>query len=33
MQYKLDLKQKWDNENMKVLNQKPLNKAEEDLFL
>lgn len=33
MQYKLELKQKWDNENMKALNHKPLNRADKDLFL
>ena len=33
MQYKLELKQKWNNENMLALNHKPLNTADEDLFL
>ena len=32
-QYKLELKQKWKNENMKALNHKPLNRADKDLFL
>ena len=33
MQYKLELKQKWNNENMLALNHKPLNRADKDLFL
>ena len=33
MQHKLELKQKWDNENIKALNHKPLNRANKDLFL
>jgi len=33
MQYKLELKQKWNNENMSALNHKPLNRADKDLFL
>ena len=27
------MKQKWDNENINVLNHKPLNRADKDLFL
>ena len=33
IKYKLELKQKWNNENMAALNQKPLNRADKDLFL
>ena len=33
MQYKLELKQKWNNENMVTLNHKKLNRADNDLFL
>ena len=33
MQYILELKQKWNNENMLALNHKPLNRADKDLFL
>ena len=33
MQYKLELKQKWNNENMLALTHKPLNRADKDLFL
>ena len=33
MEYKLQLKQKWNNENMASLNQKPTNRADKDLFL
>ena len=33
MQYKLELKQKWNNENMLALNHKALNRADKDLFL
>ena len=33
MKYKLELKQMWNNENMAVVNQKPLNRADKDLFL
>ena len=33
MLYKLELKQKWNNENMAATNHKTLNRADTDLFL
>ena len=33
MKYKLELKQKWNNENMAALNQKPLNRPRKPFLL
>ena len=33
MRYKLELKQKWYDDNMKAWKHKPLNRADKDLFL
>ena len=33
MQYKLELKQKWTNDNMGALNCKTLDRSDKDLFL